>query len=345
MNALPEESPDRQSPGDEHQSSLDRVQRWMQAVITHPGGVAAGVASPSAREEIDVDPQQIDQVILPGPAQSPLERLAVYGNAYYARLLGVLRDLFPALRHALGDEAFDAFGVQYLQRYPSQSYTLGHLADHFVQFLQETRPADPVPPTERTLPADDTLPPESAIPARPAPRAAETDDRPSEQTASWPDFLIDLARLEWAIDQVFDGPGPEGQPTLDPEQLRALAPDDWPRVRLEPVAGLRLLELAYPVNDYYTAFRRGLSPEMPGPARSFVAVYRRDYIVRRFALSPQQYELLERLFDGQPLGQAIAQCVPHWPGDLDHWAQALQNWFQRWAKQGFFQRIAVGSDT
>lgn len=119
---------------------LDVVQRWMQAVITHPLGIASGVESPEARAELDVDTTHLESVIARSKALTSVERLAIYGNAYYARLLECLRDLFPALVDALGEELFDSFAFSYLQQYPSRSYTLEHLADRFVQFLEETRP-------------------------------------------------------------------------------------------------------------------------------------------------------------------------------------------------------------
>ena len=48
----------------------------------------------------------------------------------------------------------------------------------------------------------------------------------------WPELLIDLARLEWAIYEVFDGPGVEGQPLLGFDQLSSIPPDRWGEVAL-----------------------------------------------------------------------------------------------------------------
>jgi len=295
--------------------SLDQIERWMQSVITHPRGVHAGVNSSPSRQQIDVSTDQIDEVILPGPAQSPLERLAVYGNAYYARLLGVLRELFPALSHALGEDLFSAFAFDYLQRYPSQSYTLGRLADCFVRFLEETRP---------------TAPPPEADAAGPMP-------------VSWPDFIIDLARLEWTIDEVFDAPGVENEPLLDPSHLARIPAARWPEARLVPVVCLRLLSFKYPVNDYYTEFRQGKAPPLPEPRTTFAALLRRDYIVRRFELSAAQHELLSALVDGETLGNAVMRCARH-DDDVERLSSQLQAWFRLWAAEGFFQSVHVSTD-
>src|SRR5713226_137689 len=106
---------------------LGQIQRWMQATIMHPVGVAEGMASTEARRHIDVGPDAAETIVNRSQALSALERLAIYGYAYYARLLECLREEFPVLKHALDEEVFDAFAVGYLQQYPSRSYTLFQL--------------------------------------------------------------------------------------------------------------------------------------------------------------------------------------------------------------------------
>src|SRR5438105_5881909 len=135
------DDPDPQPPPPSPQP-LDIVQRWMQAVIMHPDGVDAGLASEAAREHLDVAPENVEQVISRSAAQTSIERLSIYANAYYARLLECLGEEFPVLKKTLGEETFDAFAFDYLQRYPSQSYTLGKLGENFTRYLAETRPAD-----------------------------------------------------------------------------------------------------------------------------------------------------------------------------------------------------------
>src|SRR5260370_25598234 len=119
---------------------LEQIQRWMQAAIMHPVGVAQGIASAEARRHIDVGPDEAESVVTRSKALTALERLAIYGYAYYARLLECLGDEFPVLKHALGEELFDAFAAEYLEQYPSRSYTLFHLGLNFPRFLAETRP-------------------------------------------------------------------------------------------------------------------------------------------------------------------------------------------------------------
>jgi hypothetical protein len=270
---------------------LAALQRWMLAVITHPAGARAGDAQ-----------AQLDKLILPSRQQSAAERMAVYSSAYFARLLEVLRELFPCLRFAVGDELFDQFAVQYVEAHPPGSYTLHRLADEFAEFLEATRPRD--------------------------------DD--------WLGFVVDLARLEHAIDQVFDGPGPEL--TSGPRAFRGneltLASNQLPAKDSRPpgvtlVPGFRLLTFRFPVSSYFTAWKAGEQPAWPAARQQHVALLRRDYIVRRHELTPIQFDLLSRLAAGQTLDQSLAAIAVQY-GSIDDLAADVECWFTHWSAAGFF---------
>jgi hypothetical protein len=284
---------------------LDIVQRWFQAVVTHPAGVAEGAAGDEAQRLLRLDRGELEAVVRRSRNLTAEERLSIYANAYWARLLECLGDCFPVLRTALGEEVFDSFAFEYLQRYPSRSYTLDRLGERFPQFLDETRP------------------PESA----------------------WPDFLIDLARFEWTLAKVFDGPGVEGQRLLSHEDLVGLPPERFAAARLVPVVCLRLLVSRYPVNAYYTAVRHaeeGDEVPIPEPAEELVAILRRDFVVRRYSLSRPQHALLEAVLGGATVNEAItaAAAQPDVTGlDDEVLAASLQAWFRFWTAEGFFHRL------
>ncbi|MCE9584157.1 MAG: hypothetical protein K8T20_16860, partial [Planctomycetes bacterium] len=46
-------------------AGLNALENWMQAVITHPGGIADGERSTAARRNIDRGPGTIEQLISP----------------------------------------------------------------------------------------------------------------------------------------------------------------------------------------------------------------------------------------------------------------------------------------
>ncbi len=112
-------------------NALGQIQRWMQSVIMHPVGIAEGIESDEARGQIDIGTSDVESVVTRSRQLTAIERLQIYGNAYFARLLECLREEFPVLKHALTEEVFDAFAVGYLQQYPSRSYTLFELGSNF----------------------------------------------------------------------------------------------------------------------------------------------------------------------------------------------------------------------
>lgn len=287
------------------QRTLATLQRWVQEVITHPDGIVAGIESSGAKQQIEIGASQIEEVIERSSRLGSAERLAVYGNAYFARLIECLGEEFPATCHALGEETFDSFALGYIQHSPSSSYSLGFLGERFAQFLIETRPSDVPKP-------------------------------------GWPDFLIDLATLERTYAEVFDGPGPENLETLKPEELRAVPPERVNEVRFIPVPSLRLLELNFPVHEYVSAVRRGESPEIPLPVETLLIITRRDYVVRRGTVSRAQYSLLRAILDGKTLGEAIefaAEAMPD--GSDDELEVNLSKWFQHWSSAGWFLGVEL----
>jgi hypothetical protein len=290
---------------------LSTIQRWFQSVISHPQGISSGIDTEEAQKLIAMKRSELEQVIRRSKNLTAEERLGIYANAYYARLLECLRESFPVLAKTLGHEVFDEFAFDYLQQYPSKSYTLNRLGDHFAKFLDDTRP-------DRTYAA-----------ASPQP--------------DWPDFLIDLARLEWNIEKVFDGPGNEAKPILLAGDLQKLSAEQFGQSKLIPVVSLQLLEFKFPVNDYYTSARKAKEssdcPPPPDARRQFLALTRRDFVVRRTELSEPQHALLAALKELQPVTQAISAAADYTDSTPEQFATQIGQWFQAWTAAGFFARI------
>jgi len=156
---------------------------------------------------------------------------------------------------------------------------------------------------------------------------------------SWPDFPIDLATLELTFNEVFDGPGMEGAPPLNAERLQGTSPERLLEAHLVGVPCLRLLALRYPVHHYFTGVRRHEEPDMPAPAETFLAVTRRDYVVRHYELSRPAYQLLSALLSGESVGQAISQAATAAGPHLDRLPDQLWRWFHDWAAEGFFRAV------
>lgn len=134
--------------------SLNNIQEWMQQALLAPHQNDKTTTKSMIRDSKRMTAQQ---------------HLAIYQRSYVARLRACMAKQFEALEFALGAELFQQFADQYLQIYPSNSYTLMHLGQKFPNFLEETRPDK---------------------------------DQPIKE--SWPDFLIELAQFEYNIYVIFD---------------------------------------------------------------------------------------------------------------------------------------------
>lgn len=289
---------------------LRTLQAWMQSVITHPDGVQQGVDSADARALVDVAAEGAAEVVDPSATLTSLERLEIYAGAYFQRLIECLRAEYSALLRLLGEEAFDALAFGYLQRYPSRSYTLCELGDRFATYLGELRQ-----------------------------QAAEEDD-----PDGWPLLLVELARYEQAVREVFDGPGMEQQPALSAAALAALDPEAWPAARLVPASCLRVERYGYAVHEYFAATKLAAEPDPPAARECFVALTRRDFVVYHDEITFAQHELLSALIAGLCVGEAIERAAAAFDADAQTLSVALHAWFRDWTARGYFQAVAGGGN-
>ncbi len=74
-------------------------------------------------------------MVLPSDTLTSLERVGIYRGMYLARLEEALEGDYPAVKHFLGDEGFSDLVAGYVDEYPSRSYTLNRLGDHFPAFV------------------------------------------------------------------------------------------------------------------------------------------------------------------------------------------------------------------
>lgn len=290
---------------------LESLQCWFQAVITHPSGVEGGLAA-AGRRNLLPEGCAIEDVIVETSRQSPAQRLEVYADAYYARLVQCLGEFFPVFKHMVGDEVFADFAFGYLQTHPSRSYTLNRLGESFPQYLDESRPAD------------------------------------AEAATGWADMLVDLAEFELTILDVFDGPGSESLAMLDADALAAIPADRWPDVRLALAPGFKLRHFRHRLNDYYTQVRRaesGTDVPYPEEGDQFVAFHRRNYVVRRYELSRAQWSVLVALSSGRSLDESLRRALVDSTVVEEDLAASLTGWFRLWTSEGFFQGIDDHSES
>jgi len=280
--------------------NLDQLQRWMQTVISWPAGVEAGIASEAAQAKIALESSELETVVTASSKQTSLERIGIYANAYYARLLECLSEEFPALVCAMGKTAFGAFSMEYLQEYHPSSYTLCDLGANFPQFLRENKP------------------------------------QTEENEVDWTDLLIEIATLERVYSEVFDGPGIEQKALLTEETLNSIKPEEWPEISLKMAPCFRLMQFQFPVHDFISNARKGNTPQIPEQQVTYLAITRRNYIVRREAISQAEFFLLSKLQAGLNVGDAITLFAESDLMEPEELGLKLHEWFKRWTTAAFF---------
>ena len=116
-------------------TELDRIQRWMQAVVTDAKGVGSGLRSETAHEILPGIESRLEDLVLPSSQLSASERLGIYADMYFWRLVDILAEEFPTVRHLFGKELFKQVVEDYVTRHPSTHYSLTRLGCKFPGYL------------------------------------------------------------------------------------------------------------------------------------------------------------------------------------------------------------------
>jgi len=248
--------------------------------------------------------------IKPNDRLTSFERLEIYNRQYWFRLLSSMNEDFPGLCAVLGDRRFEAMSKAYLVACPSRSFTLRNLGARLEGWLRKN------------------------------PKWAG-----SKQA-----LAIDIARLEWADIEAFDG---KAEPTLRTEDLSA---GDGAKLKLKLQPYVRLLDLKYPVDDLLLDVRkededtdfasnafqerhkrkRVQAVAKLKPANIFLAVHRVDDSVYFRRIAWEEFVILSGLRDGKSLGRAIDAAFRKSRVPPEERAGMVQQWFLNWSALGWF---------
>jgi len=255
----------------------------------------------------------VESFIKPNDRLTSLERLQIYNKQYWFRLLDCLYDDYPGLRAILGQVRFRRLSVAYLDKYPSDSFTLRDLGNRLERFLLEE------------------------------PQWA----RPNEQ------MVLEMARFEWAQVVAFDGeakPALSVDDLLgrDPASLRlAIQPyitllelnyplDDFVLAIKKRDAALRG-EASNAVDTESPSRSSRKTPAVRRPRREkvWIAVHRLYNVIYYKRLTADAFDVLTALRDGKTLGRACALAATR-STDPTACAAQIGEWFRTWAELGWF---------
>lgn len=246
--------------------------------------------------------------ISPNVRLSSFERLEIYNRQYWFRLVSAVSEDFPTLNAVLGSRRFDALILAYLHENPSTSWTLRDLGAKLPRFLE----VHPELSSKRHL------------------------------------LAVDIARLEWAYVDAFDG---KHLDPLSAEDARLIGLES--RLALQP--HLQLLELSYPVDNLVLAVKKA-NPDtdiVSGAAsrrearnrvklppmrqtRICLVIHRFDDSVYYRRIDKETFLLLRALRSGATVAKAVALAFEKTKLNDEAQAKLLRESFAHASELGWF---------
>ena len=238
-----------------------------------------------AMQDFSPDGTSVEEIaagyIKPNDLLSSFERLEIYNRQYWFRVIGAVSEDYPALGAVLGKKRCETLILAYLKENPSVSFTLRDLGAKLPSWLDEH--------------------PELAGPH--------------------PDLAVDVARLEWAYIEAFDGPA---LPPLNALEFSRLVPTGI--LALQP--HVQLLALRYAVDEVVLAVHKdrpvsdivsnavterkeSKRVRVPKLKRSptFLAVHRFQDSVYYRRIDREAFLLLSAIKEGDPITSVVDKAM------------------------------------
>ena len=247
-------------------------------------------------------------LIKPNDLMTSLERLQIYNQQYWFRIMGSLSEDFPGLRSLIGERKFEKLAVAYLHECPSESFTLRNLGSRLEAWLR--------------------LHP--------------------EYIAGVERLALDMVRLEWADIDAFDALDLPRFTAADSSQLSGSTvfriqphlhlldlayPVDDLLFRIRGLdAKSEAVSNAVLKFPHKSRIRRS---SLPLPRKVYLAVYRLQCTVQFKRLTHDGFTLLGALGQGHALEKAIEVALLRPGRRVDRIGPQLQEWFQDWSSLGW----------
>ncbi|MGA6974800.1 MAG: DNA-binding domain-containing protein, partial [Candidatus Binatus sp.] len=111
---------------------LKSLQSLLYRLITAPSGVAEGLAA-----ERELSARSLDAIVLGDERLSAADRVDIYANMYFYRLLDALKEDFPAALAVLGADNFHNLVTGYLLEYPPTEPSLYYCGRYLADYLRD----------------------------------------------------------------------------------------------------------------------------------------------------------------------------------------------------------------
>ena len=267
---------------------LKRLQEILYRLIVAPRGVAAGLA-----QETMLPAGGLERLIAGDDRMTPVERVEIYANGYFYRILDVFKEDFPATLAVAGADNFQNLMTGYLIDYPPTAPSIFHAGRNFAAYL-------------------------SIHPLR----------------ERWP-FLADLAWLERTTLESFHAADAEA---LDAGAMRAIAPVDWPALRMRAHPATRLVDSAWRVDQVLRAVEDSGAGQVPDREGVTIIVWRRDARVSYRAAETAEREALRLASTGGTTFAVICEAIATAAVEGEDVAALINRLLARWLLDGLLIR-------
>ena len=119
---------------------LRATQELFWRLLVAPEGARAGLVELSPEER-----SVAAGLVRERPGMASVDRIDVYANMYFFRILDVLKDDFPVLLALVGDDAFHNLVTDYLLVHPSRHWSLRWVGERLPAFLHDHEVARAAP--------------------------------------------------------------------------------------------------------------------------------------------------------------------------------------------------------
>lgn len=115
---------------------LKETQHWFASIIGRPIDLHNHMQAESP-SGIPMETEAC-KYIAPSPTLKPHQRIEIYNQQYWWRLLAILHDSFPLLTRLFGFTVFNmTIGMPYLEKYPPNHWSLSLLGSRICQWIEE----------------------------------------------------------------------------------------------------------------------------------------------------------------------------------------------------------------
>ncbi|MBV9404476.1 MAG: putative DNA-binding domain-containing protein [Acidobacteriaceae bacterium] len=276
-------------------SQLRFIQRHFSSLIMQPQSAAGTL--PARTVDGRVVKREAEGLIKPNRKLSSFERLEIYHQQYWLRILSAITEDFPGLQAVVGARKFEQLVRAYLFDCPSTSFTLRNLGSQLHIWLLWNR----------------------------------------ELAAPFDALALDMVRLEWAHIEAFDaGAAPPltlDEITTAGENLALSLQPCIRLLTLEHAVDDLLLEVR--ALEGAPMARKRVRHYAARPRHSFLIVHRVDGTVFYKEVQREAYNSLIAIKQGKSLEQAIAAAFASSLLSSEEQLAMLQECFRTWGELGW----------